>query len=380
MARRVYLHIGTMKAATTYLQNLCDVNRGLLAEHGLLWQGGRFNQYAIHDFQKSSMLPPQEKGAFRRFRDQVRQEPGDVLVSMELLAKLRSDRIAKLVEQLGAEEYVVMLTARDLTRVTTSHWQETTQNMGTVPWAQWIAEVCDVEPSASDTSPFWRHHYLPRILDEWAGVAGPERTHLVTIPQSKSDPEAVWRRFASVIGVPAERATQPSFSNAAIGATSAELMRRLNVELSGTPFNQYRWGFKAALAKQTLARRAGEEPRVGLSAEQHARLSSIAADMVEQVKQRDVDVVGDLSDLMPPAQPPGPAYDPGQASDAELLEAAMAGLLGLGKRAAKQRIEIQRLERDAAAAPRADGADGLGARARRLTALPGRAAQRRRRR
>lgn len=373
MARRVYLHIGTMKAATTYLQNLFDVNRALLAEHGLLWQGARFNQYAIHDFQKSSMLPPEEKGSFRRFRDQVRNEPGDVLVSMELLAKLPARRARRLLEELGVEECVVILTARDLTRVTTSHWQETTQNRGTVPWAEWVAEVCSGDPASAE-NPFWKHHFLPRILDEWSQVAGAGKTYLVTIPPSGADPDAVWHRFASVIGVAADRAVQPSFSNAAIGATSAELMRRLNVELEDLSFNQYRWGFKAALAKQTLAKRAAEEPRIVLDPQQHARLAEIAGTMIEDVKQRDVEVVGDLADLLPPEAPAGAAYDPGRATDAELLAAAMDGLLGLGRRASRQHIELERLKRRG----RQTGTDspaGTGPRPTRTAALRERASR-----
>ena len=37
MARRVFLHIGTMKSATTYIQDLCDVNQEALLDAGLFW-------------------------------------------------------------------------------------------------------------------------------------------------------------------------------------------------------------------------------------------------------------------------------------------------------------------------------------------------------
>ena len=40
MARRVFLHIGTPKSGTTYLQSLWWQHRDALAERGLLLPGG----------------------------------------------------------------------------------------------------------------------------------------------------------------------------------------------------------------------------------------------------------------------------------------------------------------------------------------------------
>jgi hypothetical protein len=358
MARRVFLHIGTMKAATTYLQHLFDANRELLAGHGILWQGSRFNQDAIHDFQGSPMRIPSAKGAWPRLRDEIRRTSGDALVSMELMARMSQQRAGQLVEALQCDEVDVILTARDLSRVAPSHWQETTQNMGTAPWREWIESVVTLDPAVRDLEPpFWRHHYLPGIVQSWS-PATTGRLYLVTIPGAGGDSAAVWRRFASVIGVPAEQATEPRFNNASLGGHSAELMRRLNIAIGDVPFPQYRWGFKAALAKQTLSRRSGDEPRPGLTAEQHARLRGIALDMVEQIGRADITVVGDLEELVPGEEPAGEPYDPGRATDSELLEAAMAGLLGVGRKVSKLhveredlRAEVDRLRRNRLALP-----------------------------
>lgn len=344
MARRVYLHIGTMKSATSYLQSLFDANRDLLSEHGILWQTSRVNQTAVHDFRQSEMLLPHGEGTFKKFAREIREADGDVLVSMELLARWPSGQIRRFVRNLGPAEIRVIITARDLTRIAPSHWQETTQNRGITPWAEWVAQVCDSDPNESDL-PFWRHHHLPTLVRKWSEVATPGQIYLVTIPQSGGDPSAVWRRFASVLGVPAENVTQPRFSNAAIGATSAELMRRLNVQLGDVSYTHYRWGFKAALGKQVLARRAGKEPRPVLTADQHERLRSLATEMLEQLPEDDINVVGDLNDLVPPPAPSSPAYDPAQATDAELLEAAVVGLAALGQRVSKLRIQRDELQR-----------------------------------
>ena len=355
MARCVFLHIGTMKAATTYLQYLFDANRDLLASHGLLWQGARFNQYAIHDLHSSSMLPEAEKGAFLEFRDQVRREPGDVLVSMELLAKQPAKRARRLARELGADSYVVIVTARDVARTARSHWQESTQNRSSTPWAQWIAEICAAEPGAGD-SKFWRNHYLPRIIDEWAEVAAPGATRLVTIPPPGAARDVVWHRFASALGVPPDGAVMPAVNNSGLGGVSAELMRRLNGQLTGLSFDEYRWGFKAALAKQTLSRRAALEPPIALSPQQHDRLAQVAGEMVDHLKQRSdvVEVIGDLTDLLPGPRPEASSYDPVAATDSELLDAALAGLLGLGRRVSRQHEELRQARAELASLARSN--------------------------
>ena len=50
MASRLYLHMGTMKSATTYLQALCDGNADALAKLDLGWLGSAANFSAIADF------------------------------------------------------------------------------------------------------------------------------------------------------------------------------------------------------------------------------------------------------------------------------------------------------------------------------------------
>ena len=346
MAKRLFLHIGTMKAATTYLQSLFDVNRERLAEQGVLWQSSQLNQEAILDFQGSPMASPTHAGSWPRLRDEVRAADGDVLMSMELLARLPPRRIRRLVEALDAEELHVILTARDLMRVAPSAWQETTQNRGTEPWASWIEQVCTADPRPREGRPdFWQHHYLPSIIEAWSEVVPVSRIHLVTIPQQRSDSSAVWDRFASVIGVNPEGFVEHSFSNAALGGISAELMRRLNLRTKGMRFPQYRWGFKSALAKRTLAERAEAEPRPTIPLELQTQLHGVAAQMIEDVRAAGVVVVGDLAELVPaePAEPKSP-FDPGQASEHDLLEAAMDGLAGLGRRHGALQLKIAELE------------------------------------
>lgn len=344
MARRVYLHVGTMKAATSYLQALFDENRDLLAQHGVTWHTTRLSQHAVHDFQGSKMLPPGGEGSWKRLREEISGTTGDVLVSMELMARMPEREARRLVKGLDADELQVVVTARDLTRIVPSHWQETTQNRGTTTWSDFVAEVCAGEPATPDLDlPFWKNHHLPTIVRTWSAVAGEGNVTLVTIPSSGSG--SVWERFASVIGVPADRAVEPSFGNAALGAHSAELMRRLNERVADLEFEEYRRGFKVGLAKHGLAERAGKEPRTSLTPDRHAWLRDAAVAMVAQLRETGVRVVGDLDDLVGPLEPSGPALDPAASTDGELLDAALDGLAILGERLADAQLTNDRLRR-----------------------------------
>ena len=90
MARRVYLHIGTMKSATTYLQGLCELNLDHLALHGVLWPRGIARYAAIRDFFGRAADQTDPADAWRSFADRVARHDGDVVLSNELMAALPS--------------------------------------------------------------------------------------------------------------------------------------------------------------------------------------------------------------------------------------------------------------------------------------------------
>ena len=67
--------------------------------------------------------------------------------------------------------------------------------------------------------------------------------------------------------------------------------------------------------------------------------------MADALTDSGVTVVGSMDDLVPEDRPPAPPFDPAQASDRDLLAAAIDGLIGLAKRTGEQAAEIQSLRR-----------------------------------
>lgn len=347
MARTAYLHIGTMKSGTTYLQDLWELNREELNESGVLWPGAQRYQ-AVTDFYTWPQEGNENPSEWVRLEDEARAHPGDVVLSNEFLAAYRVRKVRRFVEAMPATERHVVITARDLARVIPSHWQTTVKNGGTQTWSEFAASVCHDERGSTsgsgsddaDGGPrqgppdaaerFWRHHDLAAIIRRWRQIVRVDQITVVTVPPSGADPDTLAVRFGSVVGVALTGLSQPNpQSNASLGAFSAELLRRLNQQMTDDEQERARECFRMALGRSILAARAAIEPGYALTQDQHDWVSHRAERTIRQIKNSGVRIVGDLHDLVPAPHPAPGAVDPTATSDAELLKAAGDGLIGL---------------------------------------------------
>ena len=332
MARRVYLHVGTMKSGTSYLQSLFAANSDLLAEHGIAYAGSRRAHRAAAKLAGSRRLREGSPNYWRELRRDVRQHDGDYLISSELLGPLPKPRIERLAAQLAPAELRVIVTARDLPRVAPSAWQETTQNRGTRSWPEWLDQVLAGPVSneleaVREPVAFWRQQWLPGTLRRWSAAGGD--LWLVTVPRPGADPDELRRRFEVAVGGLPGALVPPATWNPSLGATSADLMRRVNERVGSLPHPTYSAGFKQVLAKQVLRRRAAQESPVSLPRAAHERLAELSRRLVAEVGGLDVHLSGDLADLLPdPWQEPPTVEAP--TSDQELLAAALDAITGLG--------------------------------------------------
>lgn len=356
MARRVYLHIGTMKSATTYLQQWGDLNRETLAAAGVLWPELGLPFAATNDLLGKTGARRETEGAWAELDRLLRRHHGAAVVSNELLAMLAPRRIARLVSGFAPAEVHVVVTARDLARVIPSQWQTRLKNGSMLTWAEFAAAICTdpgrppgrsepVEPSGDPAEWFWRRQDLPAIVRKWQQVVG-DRLTVVTVPPAGSSPHVVAARFATAIGLGDHAFAQPAYLNSSVGAHSAELIRRVNSHPAGLEGEYQRMGVRNALARLVLAQRASAEPRCGLSAEQLAWAHNRARIMVRELEQLAVQVVGELDDLIPGPETTDGGIDPARANDADLLEAAVFGLAGMARVQTDVRLELSQLRRD----------------------------------
>jgi hypothetical protein len=268
----------------------------------------------------------------------------DALISNELLAPISSARISTLVEALRPAEVHVVITARDLSRVIPGQWQTGCRNRATVEWADFVRSVkARVNAPGTEGARFWRKQDVASIVRRWSDHVPLDHISVVTVPPPGSPPTLLADRFGSVVGVDMTKLEQPPRSNPSLGAHSAEVMRRLNTRTADWHYRDYQMAYKNALARLVLAQRASLEPSIQLGAKDVRWLQKRTATMIKAVQKTGVRVVGDLDDLMPSGDAPKDPFDPGSASETELLAAAEAGLVGIGKMLADARSEYDRL-------------------------------------
>lgn len=362
MARRVRLHIGTMKSATTYLQDLCEQHLDHLARSGIYWPEGVLKYAAIRAFFGRAEPQTDPPEAWSTLSSRMQEHGDDVVLSNELLAALDSSKVERLLGALAPTEAHVVITARDPARVIPSAWQTAIRNgVKTFSWTEFSSAVCaDLATTASTSDSgapagqnpsdadevhewFWRQHDLVRLVHRWQEFVPRERITIVTVPPPGSDRQVVSRRFGSAIGVNLAGLTEPSRTNSTLGAYSSELVRRVNLAMQGAEKVERTYGIKVALAASTLGSLADSEPGFGLSEKQHSWVRRRATQTVEALRLSGVRIEGDLDDLIPDVMPLSAGVDPTNASDAQLLQTAVRGLIGMAKNAARLRIKCNDL-------------------------------------
>ena len=302
----VHLHIGTMKSGTSYVQGMLARHRDQLRQDGVLFPGATWavQVEAVRDLLGvSSRQPSIRAGSWDAMVAEIAQWTGTrSIVSMEMLSTADSARVERVVSSFDGSEVHAIITVRDLARVIPSAWQESTQNRQTWTWPDYIAALTgepDVEPLAQRR--FWKQHDVAAIAERWAEALGPERVHIVVVPPSGGPRDLLWQRFCSVVGLDPERYIAPPNvrGNPAVGAASAELLRRLNVQVVGAiDLETYDRVVKRYLAKQTLSRRTGEY-RLTLPTRYRSWAVERSTNLVRDIQKLGIDVVGNLEELIP---------------------------------------------------------------------------------
>jgi hypothetical protein len=326
--RRLVLHVGAMKSGTTFIQSRLFAHRETLQERGIRVPGRQ---------RRSQVLAVQQllRGGgpmWDKHAAAVSRHPGTSVISMELLGPAPEAVARRLRESVDAEVSVV-ISARDLNRSIPAMWQETLQNGRSWHWDAYVAGVEADRPSTREGRPatgagraFWIQQDLVRMASTWAEVVGREQVTLVTVPPPGADRELLWQRFSAVAGPELEGLGGAPEANESLGAASALVVRRLNelLDAAGLPFPRGHEVRKRLLTKQVLAARRADEPAIGLpvapwvpeeTTHQRAGLEGLG-----------VRLVGEWGDLDPV---PVPGLDPADVSEAEVTEAAVAGLSGL---------------------------------------------------
>ena len=343
---KAFLHIGTMKSGSTFLQLTCAENRSVLRQAGIRFFG-MSTRTAVLDLKRASKLPEAHVGDWPKFAAKVRATPSDVLISNELLFPIPAETIRQVVAALGSHELRVIVTLRDVTKLVSSHWQERAVDAARGGWTEYCKAVCSTSRNAKGSQGFWAAYDVVPVMARWLELLSADRFTVVVVPPSRSDPRLLWDRFLTAINVPGNGTTLAAYSNPTMGAISTQLVEDVAAQLKGLPSFDRRRTLRKVLAKRILTQRSSSEPAFRLTPAQQAVLKARAIEMADGIRAAGVQVIGDLDDMIP-ADEPAPGIQPDEITDSQLLEAAVFGLAEMCRQMARDQAEITALKDRAA--------------------------------
>lgn len=330
MARRLVLHVGSMKSGTSFIQNVLGHNKDRLGEAGVLFPGERWRSQVVAVQELTArggaeQEPFEPDGHWPRLAEEINAWPETAVVSMEFLGPRNEEKIGQILGAFPDTRIDAVLTCRDLGRNIPAMWLESVQNGSVVGWSDYLDAVRTTKRRPPAGRNFWRHQGIAAMAARWAAELGPDRLTLVTVPQPGAPSGLLWERFASVLGVEAASFDLEVRANPSIGLATALVLLRLNRHLTqdGDLPGEYDRFVKHILAKRGLVARQDVEPRLGLDADW---VREIGAHQVAKLRAGRHRVVGDLDELLP-----GPVHGV-HADDVDLedqLSAAVEGLAHL---------------------------------------------------
>jgi hypothetical protein len=353
MARRVFLHVGSPKTGTTFLQQMLWSQKELAAEQGLLLPLPAFFDHYLATLEVREIEPQpadveRATGVWDRIVAASRAWHGAVLISHELFAPATAAQARSAIAAFGADvEIHLVLTARDLVRQIPAEWQEHVKHRSRVEFDEFVAGLRREDPETW----FWQVQDFAEVLRRWGSTLPAERVHVLTVPPAGRPTSLLWERFAGLLGLdPASFTATGLRANTSLGYEQAELLRRVNVELGDRlPLpGVYAPDVKSMFAERVLARQPGT--RLALAGDGLEYALERSERLARELGESGYDVVGDLAELVPdrgwlaeqkPLAPPSEEVVLGESIT------ALAGLLEeyseLRCRAQRERQDLERL-------------------------------------
>jgi hypothetical protein len=357
VSRRAFLHIGLPKTGTTYLQQVLWDNKDLLAEHGVLLPGAtrRRHLLASLDVREDPRLarrPGDVAAPWRGLVEECLRWDGDVLVSHEFFGAASTPQVRRLVDSLSGFEAHAILTARAMSDLGVSRWQEWVKSGGALP--------IDDYPRKRAYDPAdewgWGSFDLAEILDRWGAVLPHERIHVLPIAPGTGSPDELWHRFAALLGLDGRDFPVPQVpANPSLGVVEVELLRRVNPHLHDfrSAADRGNW-IRGFLAEGGILPNRREKFRAGTAKQEE--LAERGERALKLLRDGGFDVQGDLESLRP-GYPSGLRH-PSEVTDSEMLESATIAIGNL-LRAVRSLTEENETLRSRSPARRAAVAAGL---------------------
>lgn len=350
MARRVFLHIGPPKTGTSFLQQAWYQHRSDMAERGLLYPGvAREEQFqacavAVGKRTVVDQMRPEGLRAWDRLTRKVEQWEGDALLSSEHYALGRTAAVAPIMERLNAvaDEVHLVAGARDLARQIPADWQQTVKQGSLSTFDEFWRNLAEKERTT-----FWFHQDLPTLLQRWGSTLPHERVHVVVHGRPGTPHSDLWHHMCSVLGIEPDFLGPVARTNESLNAVQVELIRRMNLAMGDSRTDLATKRAMRTLIGAKVFADDSDSARLALPPEATEWLVTRSQRMVEELRAMDLHVVGNLDDLLVPAEPT-PGRVPDVVDDAEISALAPAVIARLVETDVERRRELRQAREELA--------------------------------
>lgn len=224
-------HVGMMKTATTYLQNILRDNRASLAAQGWCYPGEQLNQQRIFYEMCGSDIDwvehaPRNSRRTAMLRAALSDESANRIVSAEALANLNDDGIARLFTLVPSPTKVV-ITIRSFSRIVPSAWQQVLKT-GYEYSLDTFAERF-ISEFKTKRGTLFRTYAFGEAAQRWhLGTGAP--IAILKVSSVRSDKNKIWHDFRSATGLPNIDLEPPALekSNVSLSMGACEVVRRFN--------------------------------------------------------------------------------------------------------------------------------------------------------
>ncbi|TYL45458.1 hypothetical protein FXB39_18410 [Nocardioides sp. BGMRC 2183] len=326
---KVFLHIGTRKSGTSYLQLALRNSIEALDDQGLALM------FRTREANVRRQLTPLRElvstgdatavdEAMAWTAERVRAKPDHRhLITLEDLAELPDSAIAAMIGGLSDFDVEVVLTARHWGLTLPSEWQQCVKERHTGTYRDFIE---DVRARSGETAQrFLARQHVPQIVERW-GAHAP--VSVIAVPPSSRTEGTLVELFSDLVGIdPGSLVTPKSTVNQSLTLVQAEMLRRVNIALGDRlpePAHSYRVGMREWLTRRSLMKHRGSSIRLPEEYLGWAQQESLA--QLDALRAGPARLLGVAEDLVASADL---ATGPDTVSDTELAEIATLTLADL---------------------------------------------------
>jgi hypothetical protein len=196
----------------------------------------------------------------------------------------------------------VVVTLRSLHRILPSQWQQYMQNRFVISYSDWLQEMLVNTDTTEVTPSFWRRHRHDRLIRRWLDEVGPDRLTVVVVDEQ--DKTMLTTAFERLLSVEPGTLRSKETANRSLTFTEVEMLREFNQH-----WRERGWGeadytrlvrFGAARHLQQRTPDPAEE-RLLTPPWAVDRALDVQREMVANIEQMGVRVIGDLTSLADPA-------------------------------------------------------------------------------